>query len=368
MIPSDRSLDQQAELAPGFLAQAWPHAREQAEAIELLGDSIHSILICGCGDSHHAAVSLEAALAAATGRQVRAAASMEAGRYLLPRHMNGSRGLLLIAISASGEVARTLEALELARQAGAQTLALTTQDSSSLALAAHHKLALPIPAIPEGPGLLSYLASLMLGYALAEAWAAPGPALGIGGAIQTVSDHMESWIAAETAGARSLADVADSSAPTVFLGSGPALGSAMFAAAKLIEAAGATARGQDVEEWAHLEYFCEPANQTWWLLSSAGRSTDREQELMGAAESIGRRVHISRWMEPVADAWLREMLAPLALWAGPAAFADRLMRNIGEHPFRGFGGGRSREEGGGPSRIRSSRRWADLEKSVRGIR
>ena len=58
---------------------------------------------------------------------------------------------MLIAMSASGEVARTLEAAELARGCGAHTLAITTQAASALAGAAEGRPALS-PAEGGGGG------------------------------------------------------------------------------------------------------------------------------------------------------------------------------------------------------------------------
>ena len=351
-------------MTPRFIAQAWPSARDQVPAAcPQLPETVRSILICGCGDSHHAAVSLELPLAASTGLPVRAASSLAAGRYLLPRHAHDPQSVMLIAISASGEVARTLEAVELARRCGAHTLAITTQAASALARAAEGRLVLALPELPEGPGLLSYLASLLLGYALAETWSPERVRGRLAGAIIELPGLLESWLTEEAGMGRALAEELDPTRPIVFLGSGPAFGSAMFAAAKTIEAAGATAWAQDVEEWAHVEYFSNPADQTLWLLSSGGRSTDRESEVVAAAQAIGRRVRISRWQAAgLADSFLREAVAPLVLWAGPAAFAGRLAERLGEQPFRGFEGGRDRREGGGPSRIRTSPRWKRLER------
>ena len=353
-------------MAPNFIAQAWPSARDQVlAACPRLPETVHSILICGCGDSHHAAVSLELPLAASTGLPVRAASSLAAGRYLLPRHAHDPQSVMLIAISASGEVARTLEAAELARQCGAHTLAITTQAASALAGAAEGRLALSLPELPVGPGLLSYLASLLLGYALAESWSTEQVRGRLAGAITELPGRLEPWLAEQAGVGRALAEDLDPARPVVFLGSGPAFGSAMFAAAKTIEAAGAPAWAQDVEEWAHVEYFANPAEQILWLLSPGGRSADRETEVLAAAQAIGRRVYSSRWPASGSeDSLLREAVAPLALWAGPAAFAERLAERLGELPFRGFAGGRDPREGGGPSRIRSSPRWMKLEQSA----
>jgi glucosamine--fructose-6-phosphate aminotransferase (isomerizing) len=286
---------------------------------------------------------------------------MTAARYLVPRGRAVGKGVLLIGISVSGEVARTIEAVELANAQGMHTLALTGNRESSLTRAAQMTLSLQTPPLPAGPGLLSFLGSLMLGYAAAEALSEESKRDEIANSMKELPEVLEPWIEAEARAGEDFAEKTGGLSPVVFIGSGPALGMAMFAAAKLVEAAGVASWGQDVEEWAHVEYFAEPANTPTWLLSSGGRSHSREDEIASAAQAIERCWAVSRWQGH--SRWsseTREVLSPLALWPGPAAFANRVASHLGEKPFRGFGGGRSEEEGGGPSRIRSSKRLQNL--------
>jgi glucosamine--fructose-6-phosphate aminotransferase (isomerizing) len=175
------------------------------------------------------------------------------------------------------------------------------------------------------------------------------------------------WVEAERGGLEEFAAQAAGERRIVFVGSGPAHGAARFAAAKAIEAAGLNAWGQDVEEWAHLEYFCNPPSMLTWLLSCQGRSTSREAEVMTAAERVGRQTRVSQWAG--GEEWpllARESLSPLALWVGPTLFAARAAEMLGEEPFRGFRGGRRRTGGGGISRIRTSRRYRSVEELRRG--
>ena len=67
----------------------------------------------------------------------------------------------------------------------------------------------------------------------------------------------------------------------VFVGDGPNYATALFSAAKVIEAAGRHAMGQDTEEWAHLQYFVnvDPATPTF-IISPAGRGHGRAAELV----------------------------------------------------------------------------------------
>ena len=78
------SLTVQANLAPAFVGQAWPALLDQAR-LHLAGrqETVSTLLVCGCGDSHFAAQGTEFGLKLWTGRRVRAASSMQAGRYLL---------------------------------------------------------------------------------------------------------------------------------------------------------------------------------------------------------------------------------------------------------------------------------------------
>ena len=356
------SLRVQSELALEFLIKARPEARDQARAV--VGEKasvIEEVIICGCGDSHHAAVALEMAFSSWSGRRVRAAPSMTAARYLTPRFQATNMGSLLIGISVSGEVARTIEAVELANAQGVHTLAMTGNRESSLARAAQMTLSMQTPPAPTGPGLLSFLGSLMLGYAAAEALSEKSKRDEIANSMMELPEALEPWLEAEARAGGDFAEKIGGLSPVVFIGSGPAFGMAMFAAAKLVEAAGVSSWGQDVEEWAHVEYFAEPANTPTWLLGSGGRSHIREDEIASAAQAIDRCWAISRWQGH--SRWSREMrevLSPLALWPGPVAFAGRVAIQLGEKAFRGFGGGRSEEEGGGPSRIRSSKRLRNL--------
>jgi glucosamine--fructose-6-phosphate aminotransferase (isomerizing) len=260
---------------------------------------------------------------------------------------------LVVAISASGEVARTLEAVEIAASRGGHTLALTSTEGSSLAEASAHALVLPTVEYPHGPGLLSYLGSLMGCIALAvELFDLPE----IASALEILPRQLARWTDEQRLLGASMAE-GENESGIVFAGGGPGYAAALFAAAKVVEAAGEYAWGQDLEEWAHLEYFCNPPEMATWFLDSGGRCQSRVQEVEAAAKAIGRRMIVSRWLG--APSWsgdLREALSPLALWPGPVAYAEKRRELLGERPFRGFTGGRSREEGGGASRIRTSRR------------
>jgi glucosamine--fructose-6-phosphate aminotransferase (isomerizing) len=359
------SLTVQSAMAMGFIDDQWSIARHEADRLlSPHADTIKRVIICGCGDSFHASLSAQMAFSAWSSRACQSVSAMNAARYTLPA-LPGGADCLVIGISASGEVARTREALGLAGKAGMQTLAITVNAESSLARESQLSLSLAMPPFPEGPGLLSFLASLLMCYASALALSGEDVQREVDATVARLLERLERWIAEEAAAGAEFAHLTSKGPPVLFMGSGPAYGMALFSAAKLAEAAGVLSWGEDVEEWSHIEYFCEPAASPLWLLSAHGRAASREIEIEEAAKCIGRRLLVSRWMgSPADNPGDREALAPLALWAGPAAYASHLATALGEVPFRGFAGGRSREEGGGASRIRSS--WR--ETILRGLR
>lgn len=352
------SLSQQAKMAPRFVSTSWPRVRAQtSERLDQLDmPEIEYIVLCGCGDSHHAALGLDFAMSLWTGRRVRATTSLAAARYVLPVMHTLAERVLVVGFSASGEVARTIEAIEVGNALAMHTLAVTGAADSKLAEIARSKLVLPSPAVPHGPGLLSYLASLLMGFSIAYEFSNPRDRAALEHGLAQTPEKLESLMEREWSKGDAFAQQGID-APVVFLGAGPAYGSALFGAAKVIEASGGAAWGQDLEEWAHLEYFCEPASMNTWLLRGAGRSASREEEVEQAARRLGRHLVVSDWDHlPDSSPAMREALAPLGLWLGPVSYASQRAHILGEQPYRGFGGGRSREEGGGASRIRSSQR------------
>lgn len=349
-------LELQKNLVPKHINSSWPLLRGEARALPSYSN-VEQIIICGCGDSHHAGLGLAMGISLLTGINCVPVTSMTASRYLVPQFRGSAAKLLLIGISASGEVARTIESVEIANHIGANTLAFTGNASGTLARTAQESLVLRGPDLPHGPGLISYLTSLLMGYAFIFNLADSANQSLLDDALQQIQSGLEPWIHDRWNDGVQYAEQ-PGEGTCVFLGSGPLYGSALFGAAKLIEASGEYAWGQDVEEWAHLEYFCAPTQMRTWLLSAGGRSSSRESEVQDAARTVGRFWHADRWdlllHSEASD--MNEICAPLALWAGPFGYAARRTELQSEIPFRDFGGGRDWVEGGGASKIRSSER------------
>ena len=159
----------------------------------------------------------------------------------------------------------------------------------------------------------------------------------------------------------------------VYCGSGPNYGTAAFSAAKLLESSGDSAMAQDMEEWAHLQYFARHTSTPTILISSADRDEDRAMEIATAAKRIGRQVAIiapasSHLATTSAKDFLfplagkpRECFSPLLASLPGVLFASYRAQALEERYFRNFGGGRSAVGGGGISRIRDSHRINKLQ-------
>jgi len=340
--------------------------------------SIKRVYLVGCGDSYHASVGAELAFHQLTGAPTQAVSALTFSRYTvgyLPE--TGPNTNLVIAVSVSGVVSRTIEALQLARKAGAIGVALTGAPQAPLAQSTDKVFTTTVPPLPDElqgvvvPGVRSYLASQVALYSAA---------IRIGevrGHLTTVQADalraellglvviMEQTIAVCEPRCRELIERWAKAREFVYVGAGPLYGAAMFSAAKLLEASGDPAMAQETEEWTHLQYFAaEPPTPTI-LLDTGGFDADRMAELARAAQSIGRDVvavvptgeptisQYARTILPI-QGQVRECFAPLVYSVPGELIAAERAAALGTPYFVNFGGGRTVDWADGASRIRSS--------------
>ncbi|MBI3764124.1 MAG: SIS domain-containing protein [Chloroflexi bacterium] len=344
--------------------------------------SVKRLYVTGCGDSHHAALGSELAFEALSGVPVEPMTAMQFARYAaadLPEA--GPRGNVVVGISVSGEVSRTVEALKLAQRAKATTIALTATPGSRMAQTAERALLVQAPPFPDPPGTVTpgvrsytsnlialYLMAVRLGEARGRLAADEGNH--IRDELRRLADAVERTLAVCDGAARSLAEEWADAQEFVFLGAGPNYGTALFSAAKVLEASGDAVVAQDTEEWAHLQYFARAVSTPTFIISAGGRDLSRAVEVAVAAKTIGRSVVAvappsASALSAVAARILllpegtREMFSPLVAAIPLELFAAYRADVLSEPFFRAFGGGRSIEGGGGISRIRTSAIIAD---------
>ena len=350
-----------------------------------LAKGIQRVFITGCGDSYHAAVGAKLAFHQLAGLPCQAMPAMEFSRYqagFLPPPVSGAN--LVIGVSVSGQVSRTVEAIRLARMAGAITVAITGNRNTDLARAAEYVLEAPLPPMAnEGPGVIvpgtrSYIASLISLYqaaihiGLGRGLLAENKSTMYQDILDRIPVAMAESITLNDDTMTKMANLWRDAENFVFCGAGPGYGTAMFSAAKILEASGDSASAQELEEWAHLEYFARCQNTPTIIISAANRDLDRALEIAVAAKTIGRRLalvvpdgsvlskteHRDLLLTTAGD--VPESFYPLVASIPGMLFAEVRSRTIDETYFRGFTGGRNIEGGGGISRIRTSHQLQEI--------
>jgi glutamine---fructose-6-phosphate transaminase (isomerizing) len=304
------------------------------------------VYLVGCGDSHYCGLATRFAFERWSGIPTEALESLEFSRYAIE---SAPSDALVVAVSNSGRVARTVECALFARRRGIASLGLTYAADSRLAQTASMVLPWTYEDVGFGPGTLSYLASLLALYAIAlrlgvEAGRLAPPDLAQHlDAISATADAVERTTAACQPAADALAAAIEPTRALSIIGGGPNYGTALFGMAKFIEAAAFDAIGQELEEWAHEQYFCTGPGTHTLVVAAPGASLDRSREQLRAVRDVGgRAVAVCDTSDTettrLADAVLpvtspaNELLSPIVnaipLELAALAFAQRLGRTM----------------------------------------
>jgi glucosamine--fructose-6-phosphate aminotransferase (isomerizing) len=327
------------------------------------------LFIIGCGDSCFAALASEFAFESIAGVPTEAQNAMTYSRYAIDFAPKLSlRDSAVIGISVSGGVTRTIEGVIRAAKRGVETFAITSSESTPIAKAAQNILTTKAPDVPNAagvqvPGARSYFASLLMLYVCAIRIGEASGRLSSKSAsewqlqLRAMGHRIQQTIEMCDDASRELAIALKDANEFVFCGSGANHATALFSAAKILEATGDAALGQDIEEWAHLQYFAKTQNTPTFLITARERDASRASEVKTAMQTIGRRVievSPSASDGSLVYAPCLEVFAPLVACIPTMLFAAHLAESKNEPYFRAFGGGRSVENGGGISRIRTS--------------
>lgn len=262
---------------PTMLEQSLVDVRHQADDLRI-ATPFRKIVLTGSGDSVIAALALEALYRANLDAEIRVMSSLQASRY-----EPFDAETLIVAISVSGGVARTIEAVIRARAAGAQSLAIVAREGSELGTAAHEQLMMASPLTRTTPHSRDYTATLLaLAVALErlagrrfkelERW----PEV-TDGVLERAFVELRPWT--------------DDSPQTIFLGAGPDAATARYAALKFWEGGAMQAIWDDLEEFAHGSQLMAAPGQSVVMLAS-GPGTGRALEFAPGMEALGLRVRL----------------------------------------------------------------------------
>ena len=327
---------------------------QQVRAVLTLSEwqAVKKVYLTGDGDSYHASCAAEMAfqvIADVACEPLSAQRFLDYGaawmRPATPPHT------LVIATSASGGTERVVQAIERAKEYGALTVALTGTPNSAVTQVADRSVVVELPHKERSPGIRTYQASLvgmlLVAMQLAERQGryAQEETDRLRQELIALADVVDATTNAIRAGCREVADLIAASPVVVMLGSGPSYGTALYSAAKLVEAAGVFVLGQDLEEWWHVERFAYPLDMPVFVIAPPGRSHWRAQSVAATARGLGRRViavthtddtEVTRHAHMVlpVQGEVREEFSPLLYPLFTSYVAAHVAERLGRCPFQ----------------------------------
>lgn len=247
---------------------------------------IERVHLVGCGDSHQAGLATTLAFGQWAGLPAEAHQALEFTGYRAP--LVGPRDLV-IPISNSGRVARTVEAAVMARARGARVIAITGNPDGPLARECGDALITnTASSVGVTPGTHSFLASMIAAWSIAQHLSAASYPSGKGAG--GLGPHLTHALDVARALPSSLLDLLDSGVPPHVLGAGPAHAIALYAQMKFLESAAVTAMPFELEEWAHAGFFLATERTPVLIFAPEGESLARARELVRAPLALGAPV------------------------------------------------------------------------------
>lgn len=270
---------------------------------QVLRDTNH-VFITGCGDSYFAGIAAQLAFHSFTRVITSPIEALEFGRYtadVIPKNS------IVLAISNSGKATRTIEALQRATDVGAFSVAITGAPESRFANAARHVLnqkverdgrALTMPSNLEDTGgrpsfgLSNYLVSLttllLIAFRMGEVRGVLDKSElkslknELRATARTIDETVEICNRPAQDFASRFADVDTA----MIVGAGPGHGIALFYGAKTYELARINGNVQQLEEWAHEQFFVTGAHSNILFVAPPGRSQTRALEILKTASQL----------------------------------------------------------------------------------
>jgi glucosamine 6-phosphate synthetase-like amidotransferase/phosphosugar isomerase protein len=299
-LPSDDPLDPnrrfrteatRAELLvqPEVVRRNWA---VNADALSDVAHRIHArdpdrVFLVGAGDSLAVMMALRVAFEAMLGVPCEPVQCLELAYYLAH---NVTARSVAVALSSSGETARTVEAMLVAQSAGALVLAVTNKPESTLAresAAVLHvdatRVGWPTQSSTAPLGLLLRLAGLV------------GAARGVSAALPLLSeldrlpDLMSKCITELDPAVAEQAAAECTRHMYVFTGAGPTYAAAVVGAAKTKECTPDHALAVHLEEFHH--YNSLKAGEPLWMFLPFGRAVERGVDTIHEAHRLGGHVY-----------------------------------------------------------------------------
>lgn len=202
---------------------------------------------------------------------------------------------LAIGISASGTSARVIEAMNFTKEVSETivSLGIIGNLESPLNNVCDSVISTELPDLGRSPGIRTYLGSLFGLYLLAiqigvvKKIISQNQSRYFTNQIRLLGNDIDDILAVSNEQINSAVDICKEKPMMSFVGCGPSLGTAMFSAAKIVEATGKFIAVQDLEEWGHIERFSYPLDYPVFMIAPPGSSYQRAIKLAKAVTLLG---------------------------------------------------------------------------------
>jgi glucosamine--fructose-6-phosphate aminotransferase (isomerizing) len=250
------------------------------------------IYLAGCGDSYYCGLATRMAFEEWTHIPTEALQALEFSRYGL---QFAPEGAVAVTVSVSGKVSRTTECARYARSRGLHTIALTSNLEGPLANEAEIVIRLQYRNVGSGSGIgetLNYTATLLAEYCLAIRFGECSGKLSSNDVeqllarLEGVADSIRKTMDICRPVLEKFAPSIDENAKIIIAGGGPNYGTAMYGAAKIVEASHKNPVGQELEEWCHIQYYTTGPGSYSFILAPYGRSIDRAREVLKTIRAV----------------------------------------------------------------------------------
>lgn len=241
------------------------------------------IYAVGCGDSLFAGEAAKMEFLRDTGVPYEACEALEFCRYDVDYMPENA---LVFVISYSGSVARTIEAAYIAKRKGATVIAITGKPENKLAKITSNSIIYKIQSLGFAPGTISFTASLMMMYMCAikvgecSGYLSKEQVEDKYRKLEEIADLADQVITENQEKAKNIMLGLKDRKKFYVIGAGPNYAIAKFAAAKFIEGAEIDGIYQELEEWAHEQYFLSGPDTDTIIISPNGAGNSRAKELI----------------------------------------------------------------------------------------
>ena len=239
------------------------------------------IYTVGCGDSYYAGLAAKYAFIENTGIQFEACEALEFCRYEIDYMPENA---LVFVLSYSGSVARAIEAAYIAKRRGATVIAITGNPLSRLAQISDNVIIYRIESLGFAPGTISFTAALIMlivcsikigkytNHILCEK--------DLFDKLNNIAHVVNQTIKLNDSLIKEVGEIYKDKSKFYIIGAGPNYSITLFASAKLVESGEIDGIPQELEEWAHEQYFVSNEDTVTIVISPKGRSFSRARELI----------------------------------------------------------------------------------------